>query len=259
MTTLKGAIKRAKDEYKYLTLKGWTYQDVGDFWDTVKDYDEIDDETYAYRRRFYDSVEMFHPKNRGRVLDIDARTGNGTVFYHQKGYIGSSVCVTPSPFFLDVCKERLKKYKVNTEQLLLLRTVPLKLDDESFDTILCFESIEHVSTHKEFLSELNRLLKKDGKMILTMPNILWEPVHWLVAIFKIHHSEGPHRFLTRKKINKLLHNAGFKVIKESTRVLIPVGPRWLTRFGEILEKIFMNNLMHLIGLRRMYVCVKQNQ
>jgi len=255
MIKLKGAIKRAKKEYYYFTLKNWTYKDAGDFWDTVHDYDEIDDETYAYKRRFTDSIRMSRIKSKSKILDIDCRTGNGTVFYHRHGKVKESTCVSPSPVFLNVCKERLKKYGIKNKTM-LLRKIPLKLKDESFDAILCFETIEHVSNHLEFMKELNRLLKPKGELILTMPNILWEPVHWLVAILNIHHSEGPHRFLTRKKIKNVLKRTGFRIVKEKTTVLIPVGPRGLTKFGEVLERLFKNTLMPYLALRRIFICEK---
>lgn len=259
MVKIKGIFRRTVDEFKYFTSKNWTYKDAGDFWDTVHDYDEIDDETYAYKRRFYDSIKMCSIPKDSKILDIDCRTGNGTVFYHRNGRIKEAVCISPSPIFLDVCKKRLKKYNIKS-QTMLLRERDLNLKDQRFDAILCFETIEHVSSkfHLEFLKELNRVLKQNGEMILTMPNILWEPVHWFVAIFGIHHSEGPHRFLRRSKIKNLLKKAGFKLIKEDTTVLIPVGPRWLTKFGEHLENSLKNTLMPYLGLRRIFICKKVN-
>lgn len=256
MVKFRGALKRAIKEYKYYTVKGWSYEDCGKFWDSVKDYDEIDDETYAYKRRFYDSIKMVSFPDKSRVLDIDARTGNGLVFYNKHNKIKSAVCVSPSEVFLNVCKERTKKYKVNVEKAILLRKMPLPLKSNSFDAILCLETVEHVSNHIEFLSEINRLLKDNGELVITMPNILWEPVHWLVAIFGIHHSEGPHNFLRRKKILRLLRRTGFRVVKERTTVIIPSGPRWLTKFGEKIENFVGEPVMKIIGLRRIFICRK---
>lgn len=254
---IKGAYKRANLEYKYYTSKNWSFQDTGKFWDTVKDYDEIDDETYAYKRRFYDSIKLSSIKPKSKILDIDCRTANGTLFFHRNNKIKEAVCVSPSRTFLDVAKDRLKKYKIKSKTL-LLKKIPLPIKSNSFDAVLCFETIEHISDkdHLPFLRELNRLLKKDGELILTMPNILWEPVHWLAAIFNIHHSEGPHNFLPRKKIIKLLNKSGFTIQKEKTTVLIPYGPRFLTKLGEIIENLFGETLRKPIGLRRIFICRK---
>lgn len=256
MFKFKGALKRTVKEYKYFTSKKWTYADTGNFWDAVHDYDEIDDETYAYKRRFYDSIKLCSVPKHSKILDIDCRTGNGAVFFHRNGRVKDAVCVSPSPVFLDVCKKRLEKYGIKGKTK-LLRKIPLNLKGEVFDAVLCFETIEHMCKHIEFLKELNRLLKQNGELILTTPNILWEPIHWIVAIFGIHHSEGPHRFLSRKKIKRLVKKAGFTIIKENTTVLIPVGPKWLTRFGEHLEKLFKHTLLPCVGLRRIFICKKK--
>ncbi|MFY0593619.1 class I SAM-dependent methyltransferase [Roseivirga sp.] len=45
------------------------------------------------------------------------------------------------------------------------------IDDNSFDTIVSFQVIEHVKADGDFLSEIHRVLKPGGKAILTTPNI----------------------------------------------------------------------------------------
>jgi SAM-dependent methyltransferase len=46
----------------------------------------------------------------------------------------------------------------------------IKENDEVFDTILCTEVFEHIPHPIETLREFSRLLKKDGKLILTAPS-----------------------------------------------------------------------------------------
>lgn len=61
---------------------------------------------------------------------------------------------------------RVPAYRVNLE------TTPLPIEDETFDYIMCSEVIEHMEQDPMFmLSELNRVLKPGGLMILTTPNI----------------------------------------------------------------------------------------
>ncbi len=66
-------------------------------------------------------------------------------------------------------KDHVRKvttYRVNLE------TTPLPAEDESFDYILCSEVIEHMEQDPMFMmSELNRVLKLGGMLILTTPNI----------------------------------------------------------------------------------------
>lgn len=45
------------------------------------------------------------------------------------------------------------------------------LDDDSFDTIVSFQVIEHIKKDEDFLQEIYRVLKPGGRAILTTPNI----------------------------------------------------------------------------------------
>jgi len=46
-----------------------------------------------------------------------------------------------------------------------------KLDDNSFDTIITFQVIEHIKDDSLFLKEIHRVLKPGGKAYITTPNI----------------------------------------------------------------------------------------
>lgn len=48
---------------------------------------------------------------------------------------------------------------------------PIKLPDNSFDTVVSFQVIEHIKKDELFLSEIHRILKPGGKAILSTPNI----------------------------------------------------------------------------------------
>jgi len=253
---LKGLFKRFRKEVSYIKKRKWGYREVGEFWDSVYDYEQIDDKTYAYPRRFEDSFELSNLKDQGYVLDICCRPGNGTVFFHKKGKISNVICADVSQEFLNICGNKLENNKIDNYKLLKFTDLPLPLKDNTFDSVLCFETVEHFSNPGKFIKEIARVCKRSGQIIITTPNILWEPIHWVVAVLNIHHSEGPHRFLRRKKLIKYIHDAGLKIKKEQTTVLIAQGPRFITKIGEFLEKLFKNNLMQLIGLRRIFICEK---
>lgn len=48
-----------------------------------------------------------------------------------------------------------------------ITSIPVK--DKSFDAIMCIEVLEHIPEPIKALSEFSRILKKDGKLILTAP------------------------------------------------------------------------------------------
>ncbi len=46
----------------------------------------------------------------------------------------------------------------------------MQLPDRMFDTIVSFETFEHLPDHKRFIMECRRVLKDDGAIVLSMPN-----------------------------------------------------------------------------------------
>lgn len=48
---------------------------------------------------------------------------------------------------------------------------PFPYDDNSFDTIVTFQVIEHVKKDEDFIKEIHRVLKPGGKALITTPNI----------------------------------------------------------------------------------------
>jgi len=58
---------------------------------------------------------------------------------------------------------------------------PLPFEDEAFDLVWCTEVIEHVVNPAFTLSEINRVLKPGGKLLLSTPNSAF----WLFRIFRL--------------------------------------------------------------------------
>ena len=248
---LRGALERAKLEFEYYTVRDWPITDVGKFWDSVTDYDDINENTYSYFRRFVDAYHISTIKDDSYVLDVTPRTGNGTLYFHQKGKIAKAVGADVSDFQIEIYKKNLDENNINyTSVVLTDYTFPFP--DNEFDAVLSFETVEHMGKPEKFISEIGRVVKEEGEVLLTCPNILWEPIHWLAAIFELHHSEGPHNFLTRRQLYRFFKNASLSVEVEKTTILIPAGPKWLTRIGEWLEDLLPDFILNAISLRRVF-------
>lgn len=95
-------------------------------------------------------LQILVPKLEVHVTDYDlTKSPKGTKTLQLQDYI-----------------RKVPTYRVNLE------TTPLPVEDDTFDYILCSEVIEHMEQDPMFLlSELNRVLKPGGLLILTTPNI----------------------------------------------------------------------------------------
>jgi SAM-dependent methyltransferase len=104
---------------------------------------------------------------------------------------------------------------------IICNVLEIPLPDQSFDTVLCTQVIEHVYDHKSLLKEIYRLLKKDGVIILSGP--LYWPVHG-----------EPHDFFrfTKYGFVKLLEECGFSITEIQEN-----GGAWATA-GQSLAHAF---------------------
>ena len=177
-------------------------------------------------------------------------------YFYQQGKVGSAVCVDVSRKMGEICQRRLQAIGLEDFRWVRLSDYLLPFTDGEFDVVLCLETVEHVSQPERLVIELGRVTRPEGTLILSTPNVLWEPVHALAAIMGLHHSEGPHRFIRYGRLLAMVEEAGFCIEHAETTVLVPEGPRWMIRLGEWLEARTKRSLMPWIGLRRFLICRK---
>lgn len=89
-----------------------------------------------------------------KALDAGCRAGTQSEFLKKKGYRVTSIDIE-------------KKYKY-CKIVNLNKKLPFK--NNSFDLIWCSEVIEHLKNPEFTIQEFKRILKKEGKMIVTTPN-----------------------------------------------------------------------------------------
>ena len=257
--TLKGFFKRAKLEFLYYTKRPWSLDDVGQFWDTVQDYDVINSEIYPYYRRFTNSYELasyyIDNNNSYDVLDIQSRSGNGVVFWNNKINIRRATCIDFSDYLISLAKKKLDKENIKNK-ILKIAGFPIPLIDNSFNLIFCYETVEHVYEYEDLISELSRLVSSDGIIILTCPAISWEWVHWLSALININHSEGPHRFLRRRVLLNSFKKSNLKILEENSTILLPFNNKVSISLDKFFEKWLPTFIKRLLMLRRTFILKK---
>lgn len=98
------------------------------------------------------------------VLDIACGTGYGLAFLKSAAKSVTGV---------DRDLEALYQAKSECDEksrILLGDGTNLPFEDESFDVVTSFETLEHLNERGQFLSEIRRILRPAGKLILSTPN-----------------------------------------------------------------------------------------
>lgn len=102
--------------------------------------------------------------SKGLVLDVACGTGYGSAYLSEKGSFVVGV---------DISKKALsiaKKHYCKAE-FVLADAIRLPFRENVFDTVISFETIEHIKNYLKFLSETQRVLKEDGLFICSTPNV----------------------------------------------------------------------------------------
>ena len=106
-------------------------------------------------------IDIIKSEKRGRVLDLGCARGSYSIKIKEMGY--DVVAADAHSDFL---------YKDEIEFRLCDATKKLPFPNDSFDYVLLVELVEHLRNPYFLMNEINRILRKGGKVILSTPNIL---------------------------------------------------------------------------------------
>jgi SAM-dependent methyltransferase len=102
--------------------------------------------------------------------------------------------------------------KMNLEEKLLI-------ENNTYDTVVLFNVIEHIENYRQLISETNRILKNNGKLELFVP-----------FLFRYHEDPKDYVRLTHYYLKKILEKNNFKI------ELTLIGPGPFTVCMEIISK-----------------------
>lgn len=182
------------------------------YWGTnVKKYNRTFD--FEKRDKAYDFLykEIFKLENKGSILDIGAGTGLFLTKFKEIGWEIDGVELSP-----DACKFAKKAYGLD-----LIEGDFLRIDSVSkkYDVVTLNGCLEHLHRPKETLKKVKRVLKKNGRVIITVPNfdslgrkLFGKEWYALQPPTHLYH-------FTPKTLSSMLKTSGFRqlVIKHSYR------------------------------------------
>ena len=121
----------------------------------------------SWRRKACDLAYKFYGKDSiDKIVDVACGTGDMMDFWRARAdkstiSIGEIVGVDPSVGMVDVAKEKYPDFNYH-----ISKATEIPLDDASADFLSITYGIRNVVERKEALDEFNRVLKKDGLVII---------------------------------------------------------------------------------------------
>lgn len=165
------------------------------------------DEYYQRFKERLKDIERF--KKRGRILDIGCSNGFFLDVARRQGWQASGLEI--SRVFADYARKELG-LDIKTRKL-----EEAGFGDNSFDVVTMWEIIEHLYSPLDTLKHVKRVLKEDGLLSLSVPNMGSLAFSILKEDWSDFSYLGRHfSFFTPRTMRRLLDKAGFKVVKVST-------------------------------------------
>ena len=114
---------------------------------------------YFARCGLRDAIVTFAPSLKGNILDVGCGSQPYRRYFKCNEYIG-----------LDIDTNSNRQAKVADY---FYDGSRFPFNDSSFDSVLCNQVLEHVFNPQQFLSEIRRILKPGGRILLTVP-FVWD-------------------------------------------------------------------------------------
>jgi len=193
-------------------------------------YDEVHNQRYLATLEYLENA--VESTSNGTVLEIGFSNKHNLKLLKAKKDFVNFFGIGGDPFTVDKYIHRFNK--VTLEDKTLVEVANVNIEDErlpfaknEFDLVLSFEVFEHMSKDPMYsIMEINRVLKPNGKLILTTPNItsyiglermMSGNPPYLFSDFMMSRSTNRHnKEWGALELKLFIENAGFKVIDMKT-------------------------------------------
>ena len=122
-------------------------------------------------------ANILRDSSRGRLLDVPAGHGALALQLRELGFEVAACDLYPQIFEVDDIEIKAGDLDAG-----------LPYEDETFAYVVCIEGLEHIENPANAIREFARLLRPDGTLVVSVPNIMniEERLKWLFAGYTSH-------------------------------------------------------------------------
>lgn len=192
---------------------------------------------YEQKRRQRVVFEFLKPVVGEKALDVGCGTAKDILVFGKRGIFGVGVDLNTE--MIREAKFKCKESNVGSITLIIADATNLPFRNQTFDKIVCSETLEHILKWKAAVKEISRVLTTSGTAVISTPN-----TSSLAGMYRRLHEffkEWWHPFdewKNYKMLEEALRNYGLMVIGCAAAVLIPdLILRWMPFSEKVLPLI----------------------
>jgi len=179
--------------------------------------------------------EVFENRQHRKIIDISS--GIGII---ARRIIENYPCEMHCNEVDETCLNQLKKLNVHITSYDLDTGEQIALQTADYDAIICLATIEHLINIDVFVTDLNRILKEDGRLYLSVPN--YASLYWMIPLLRGRTFHDPFgeksryefyahvRYFTFKSLLDYMRHFGF--IPDTVYLTLPKGSSHFLRIRD---------------------------
>lgn len=201
--------------------------------------EKINFESQINIQRLSAILKLIKNKN-GKLLDVGCSEGKFIMHYKKAGFECEGIDIS------DKAIEFGKRRGLDIKKVDITKGLPYA--NETFDVICCGQVLEHMLDPLPIVKEMYRVLKKEGYIVITVPNINMFRNLFLILLGKpLSYSctfDGPHyRDFCKTEAIRILKEGGFKeIIISGDKLHIPYWKGKLIRLKPYIPR-YCDNLV----------------
>lgn len=192
----------------------------------------------ALKRRARRIIEELELKDNDKILEVGCGNGYYLNLLNKLSFNLTLIGIDNDALALRDARKIIRDNRVKLE---LADAIRLPFEDNVFDKVVISEVIEHIEEEQKVLSEIYRVIKPRGVMVLTTCNVdypfLWDPVNWILQrLLRMHIKSGFWAGIWNQHLRLYKINALNNLIKKN-RFKIEVSEfltRWCLPFNHYL-------------------------
>ena len=214
-------------------------EEIGEYYQSEEYYSHQENKK-GFVPRIYEAVKSINLKKKykmatkglepGRMLEIGCGAGDFLHTMEKHGWTCTGI--EPSKSAKEIATKKVKAVLLNPQEI-------NQLEDESFDLITMWHVLEHVDNLKEEIYQLQRLLKKGGRLVLALPNFKSADAQYYKEYWAAYDVPRHLNHFCRESINNIFKTTNFKRIKTDKLV-------WDAYYISYMSEKYMNHSLPLL-------------